>query len=93
MEENLDPRYREARRHVKKLRGFYSHAVTYVVVIGCLLLVNLVSSPGKLWIQWAALGWGVGLAAHGLSVFAFSGVFGKDWEERKIREYLERSSR
>jgi hypothetical protein len=60
------------------------------VVIGSLLLLNLVASPGRLWIQWAAFGWGIGLLAHGLSVFAFRGAFGRNWEERKIREYLDR---
>jgi hypothetical protein len=93
MDESLDPRYREARRHVRKLRGFYSHALTYAVVIGGLLAVNLLTSPGRLWVQWAAFGWGIGLAAHGFSVFAFRGAFGRDWEERKIREYLGRTSR
>ena len=44
-------------------------------------------------LQWAAMGWGLGLIAHGLSVFAFNGAFGKDWEERKIREYLDRHPR
>lgn len=93
MEDNLDPRYKEARRHVKNLRGFYSHAITYVCVIGGLLLVNLLISPRQFWVQWAATGWGIGLLAHGLSVFTFSGAFGKEWEERKIREYLERNPR
>ena len=93
MDDNLDPRYKEARRHVKDLRGFYSHATTYVCVIGGLLVLNLFISPGRLWVQWAAMGWGLGLIAHGLSVFAFRGVFGKNWEERKVREYLDRHPR
>ena len=93
MNQNLDPRYEEARHHVRKLRGFYSHATTYVCVIGGLLLVNLVASPGHFWVKWVAFGWGIGLLSHGLSVFAFSGAFGKDWEERKVREYLERDAR
>jgi hypothetical protein len=35
------------------------------------------------------LGWGIGLVAHGMSVFAI----GKSWEERKIREILEKQNR
>jgi len=93
MDESLDPRYREARRHVRKLREFHSHALTYLVVIGGLLALNLWANPGRLWVLWAAFGWGIGLAAHGLSVFAFRGAFGRNWEERKVREYLGRSSR
>jgi predicted membrane channel-forming protein YqfA (hemolysin III family) len=86
--EDFDPAYKEAKRHVDKLRGFYSHASTYVLVIGSLTALNLLSNPGHLWVQWAAFGWGIGLAAHGLSVFAFGGLFGVAWEERKIQEYL-----
>ena len=34
--------------------------------------------------------WGVGLFAHGLSVFLPSIVLGKDWEERKIKEFMDK---
>jgi hypothetical protein len=93
METTENARYEEARRHVHKLRGFYSHAAVYFVIMGFLLLVNLTTSPGHFWVQWAAFGWGIGLLSHGFSVFAVHGIFGADWEERKIREYLERQSR
>lgn len=88
--ENIDPAYREAKRQVKQLRGFYKHALTYVVVITLLTALNLTTSPGRWWFQWIAFGWGIGLIAHSLSVFAFRGVFGQNWEERKIQEYLGR---
>ena len=85
------PRYDEARRRARALRGFYTHALVYLAVNGTLIAINLLSSPTRLWFGWGALGWGIGLLAHGLSVAALPRVFGPDWEERKIREYLERS--
>ncbi len=88
--EDIDPIYKEARRHVKQLRGFYRHALTYLVVVSFLAVINFITSPGRLWIQWVIFGWGIGLVSHGLSVFAFRGVFGKNWEERKISEYLDK---
>jgi hypothetical protein len=39
---------------------------------------------------WTTFGWGIGLLAHGVSVFAFRGWLGSEWEERKIRDYLDR---
>jgi hypothetical protein len=33
---------------------------------------------------------GIGLAAHGLSVFLPSLIMGKDWEEKKIKELMEK---
>ena len=84
------PRYKEARRRVRNLRGFYTHLVLYVLVNAGLVILNLVTSPGRWWFGWATAGWGIGLLAHGLAVFAFGGWLGADWEQRKIREYLER---
>jgi hypothetical protein len=36
-----------------------------------------------------ALFWGIGLIAHGLSVFGRNLFFGQNWEERKIQELME----
>ncbi len=85
-----DPRYDEARRHAQNVRGFYTHLTVYVLVNAGLFAVNLVSGPGRLWFGWATFGWGIGLVAHGASVFALRGWLGPQWEERKIREYLDR---
>jgi hypothetical protein len=85
-----NPRYEEARRHARALRGFYSHALVYVLVNAGLAAINLLTSPERIWFGFPMLGWGIGLLAHGVSVFAFRGWFGPQWEERKIREYLDR---
>lgn len=84
------PRYEEARRRVRELRGFYSHAAAYLVVNAGLFALDLLTSPGRWWFFYPMFGWGIGLAAHGLSVFALGGWLGGNWEERKIREYLDR---
>ena len=34
--------------------------------------------------------WGIGLVAHGLSVFGKNIFFSSDWEERKINECMEK---
>jgi hypothetical protein len=85
-----NPRYDEALRHARALRGFYSHALVYVLVNAGLAAINLATSPERVWFAFPLFGWGIGLLAHGLSVFAFRGWFGPRWEERKIREYLDR---
>jgi 2TM domain-containing protein len=85
-----DLRYQEARRHVHQLRGFYTHALVYVLVNAGLFAFHLAAGPGWIWFGWATFGWGIGLLAHAVSVFAFGGWLGPRWEERKIREYLDR---
>ena len=85
-----DPRYEEARRHARNVRGFYTHLTVYVLVNAGLAALNMVSSPGRVWFAGATFGWGIGLVAHAVSVFACRGWLGAEWEERKIREYLAR---
>ena len=34
--------------------------------------------------------WGIGLLAHGLSTFLPYFILGKDWEERKIKELMDK---
>ena len=86
-----NPRYEEALCHVREVRGFYTHLLVYVLVIGGLATLNLLTNPGRLWFGFAAAGWGIGLAVHAISVFALRGWLGRDWQERKVREYLERN--
>jgi hypothetical protein len=51
--------------------------------------VNFWVSPGRWWVQWVMFGWGIGVASHAFSVFAYRGFFGAQWEERKVRELME----
>jgi hypothetical protein len=44
--------------------GFRLHLIIYVAVNVLLLVVNLLTSPDKLWFYWPLLGWGIGLAGH-----------------------------
>jgi hypothetical protein len=87
-----DPeRYRRARRKVRAMRGFYIHAIVFVLVNIGLVLVNVLTTPAFLWSPLALFGWATGLAAHGLAVFG--GFLGRDWEERQIQRLLEREAR
>lgn len=92
MVSNLEqsPEYRAARCQVRKLRGFYAHLSVYLAVNAGLLIINLFSSPGRLWVVWPLAGWGIGVVIHGASVFLGGRVLGREWEERKIREILGR---
>lgn len=76
--------------HVKEIKGFYSHLINYSVVILGLFIVNFLTSPGYYWVFWAALGWGIGVISHGLSVFEVYSFFGADWEKKQIEKRLDR---
>ena len=88
-----DERYEKAKKRVEELKGFYSHLVVYIVIITFLAVVNFLTAPGFWWFLFVAFFWGIGLVAHALSVFSRRGLFSKDWEDRKIREYMEEEER
>jgi len=89
-------RYQRAAKRVKQIKGFYSHALVYTVINIMIVVINIQNlEHGESYFQWhnftTLFFWGLGLLAHGLSVFAPTFMMGKDWEERKIREYMEKS--
>ena len=84
-----EAKYQRAKKRVEALRGFYVHLGVYVVVNLFLFLLNIITSPDKIWFYWVLLGWGIAVVAHAFSVFGFGRLFGTDWEEKKIREIME----
>jgi Na+/melibiose symporter-like transporter len=86
-----DERYKRAQARVHRLRGFYSNVITFVLVNLLLLVLNLLSNPHKLWFYWVTLIWGVVLIIQAINVFTIRDRFlGEEWEERKIRELMEK---
>jgi len=89
--ETLTAEEERALVYVRDIKGFYTHLIIYAVVIVLLLALNLVRSPSKLWVIWPAVGWGIGVAFHGLNVFEVFNLFGPEWEKRKLAKRLRRN--
>ncbi|PHQ99547.1 MAG: hypothetical protein COB39_03075 [Marinosulfonomonas sp.] len=53
-----------------------------------LLVINLLSSPGYLWVVWPALGWGIAIVLEALNVFGLKSSFGQEWARRQIEDRL-----
>lgn len=85
--------YKKAQEQVDALKGFYGHLFAYVLVMLFLLFINLYTSPGYLWVVWPALGWGIGLVSHAIGVFQWVPFLGKDWEEKKIKQILDKENK
>ncbi|CEN46220.1 conserved hypothetical protein [Capnocytophaga canis] len=85
--------YRKAEKRVKKLKKFYHHLATYVVVNAFLIGLNLYQTPNNLWCLWVIFGWGIGLISHAFKVFAPDIFLSKNWEERKIKELMEKEEK
>ncbi len=89
-----DIRYKEAEKRVKKIKGFYIHLMVYCFTNFLVIALQFFDTDNNEQWSWNMLQlplfWGIGLAAHGLSVFLPSFAFGKQWEERKIRELMDK---
>ncbi|ENP8334035.1 helix-turn-helix domain-containing protein [Vibrio alginolyticus] len=75
---------------VRAIKGFYSHLMTYVLVIGLLFAINLLTDSSYIWAWWPAMGWGIGIINHGLNAFEVFNIFGAKWERRQIEKRLGR---
>ncbi|OIQ17263.1 MAG: histidine kinase [Flavobacterium sp. MedPE-SWcel] len=82
--------YYKAQKRVEEIKGFYGHLTSYVIVNIGLAILNLLTSPSHIWFFYPAMGWGIGVLVHGMSVFNYLPFMGNDWEERKIRELMEK---
>ena len=99
MEQNhVSERYERAQKRIEEIKKFYKHLVFYLIInfifIGRRIYKDI--SHGDSVIEaftdlsnygfffW----WGFALIVHGILVFGAPNIFNKDWEERKINEYM-----
>jgi hypothetical protein len=68
---SADPLERLARKRAGAKLGWYLHASVYILVN--LLLITLSVASGRHWAVFPAVGWGIGLAVHGVVVFLVTG--------------------
>jgi hypothetical protein len=70
---------------VKAKREFRNHVAVYLIVNAMLVVIWALSGQGYFWPVWPILGWGVGLAIHGWTVF-----FDRPVSEEEIRKEMDR---
>ena len=91
-----EERYLRAQKRVKEIKGFYNHLFWYVVINIMIVLIVVATY------DWdfkqifnfnaysTALFWGIGILFHAIGVFGKGFAFSKKWEERKIKEYMDK---
>jgi hypothetical protein len=98
-EYNQERRVEAAQRYVQQLRDFYIHTTVFAGGMVIIFLVNLTTNAaagiaGEWWAWWSAwafLGWGLGIAVHGLVVrLNRPSRSSSTWEQRQIDKVLER---
>ncbi len=84
-----EKKYARAKEHVEKLKGFYIHFVIYLMMVPVFIFLNF-RSTGFPWAIFPILGWGLGIAGHAMETFDYNPLLGKNWEERKMRELMDK---
>ena len=85
--------YIRAKKKLDKLVGFYWHLAVYIIVNLFLIILIGVNSDRGFWnfgTFATAIFWGIGLLFHFLGVFGPNFMFGKDWEKRKLKEFMDK---
>lgn len=94
-----EQKYIRAKKRVKAIKGFYVHLTVYILVNIFLIMTRLFSESSgfeNLW-QWqtynTAIFWGIGIVFHAFNVFGMGFLLGSDWEERKIKEMMDKDKK
>ena len=87
-----EEKYVKAKKRVEELKGFYSHALVYVgvnlLIFFSNIWVNYNEGYNEWYFQFPLFGWGIGLFFHWLGIN--NTMLGKNWEERKIQELMDK---
>ena len=84
-----EKRYLKAKERVEAIKGFYGNLGSYLIVIPFLWWLNS-QTTSFIWAIFPTIGWGIGLTIHGLEAFDANPLWGRRWEERKIRELMDK---
>jgi hypothetical protein len=78
--------YRAAEKRAKAKLGFYIHAMVFVFVNAMQFGINLFTTPLIFWSFFPFLGWGLGLAIHGLVVWFKTSELGEWMVEEELEK-------
>jgi hypothetical protein len=94
---NREEAYIRAEKKLKELKGFYWHLFWYAAV-NIFLWVSIIRNldADESFFQYGhfatAFFWGIGVFFHWFGVFGKHFSFSKDWEKRKIQEFLDKEN-
>lgn len=94
-----EQKYILARKRVERISKFYRHLAIYLAVNTFLSAIFIVGDMNdgdtfnqaffnyhnyKIWFYW-----GIGIAFQAINTFGVNLFFNKDWEKRKVQQYLD----
>ncbi|PCE64661.1 2TM domain-containing protein [Sediminicola luteus] len=89
--DNNQHSYNKAQERVLEIKGFYSKlmssVITVIILAGINYYLNAWSYPWFLWIVAIVV---LATAVRAFKVFGINGVWGSQWEKRKIKELMQK---
>ena len=76
-----------AEKRVKILKRFYSNIAACIGISIAVFIINLVTTPTRLWFYWVIVVWGIVIIIH--AIYVFIKLLDKEWEEKKIKQMAE----
>ncbi len=102
----INTKYENALKHVKELKEFYQHLFIYIIFVVVWLLfkeqiitfvIAKTETTDSGFMYWLNINvalipvlWGIGVLIHGLYVYRLKFSIVKDWESRKIKEFIKK---
>ena len=84
-----ETKLQQAKEHIEKLKGFYAHLTVYLLFVPIFIGLNYFGRSNFPWAIFPIVGWGIGITGHASETYNWSPFFSKNWEERKIREFMD----
>ena len=86
-------KYIKAQERVVKLKKFYGKAFRGLLAIVLTGSINYyLNEWNNPWFLWVVFGVGLGISIKAIKLFGMNFFLGKNWEERKTRELIDRDS-
>lgn len=82
--------YRNAKKKVDTIKGFYWHLFASIFAIIFLTIINYVTGSKQQWSLFPISVIIVSLVIHWFIVFKSNVILGSSWEERKIKELMQK---
>ena len=88
--ESREEKYLRAKERVRAIRKFYGSCIGFLVFNVFLAGLNYYTNGWSyMWFLWVTPFWAIGLVIEGMKTFGVALFFGKNWESKKIKEYME----
>lgn len=88
-----ETKYNRAQERVSKLKKFYGQLFRGVLAIVITAAINYYLNEWRNpWFLWVVFGVSLGISLKAIKLFGTNLLFGRDWEERKVREIMDKDN-